>query len=172
MSDEPSRGVKSSLWADFLDGKTTAQRAVFALALFVAGVATIGGAVVAVVQFVDNGDGPSSSASNGESMLIEGQTAGAGDFLQYLLDNDGRVVELDHQILGTVDPGGVKLEYACSTVGGCSIVHLRDVDVTFAGIDGGIWFQGCYRVRRDGNGYQADELDIWLDRSGETCPTE
>ncbi len=62
------------------------------------------------------------------------------------------------------------LQYNCDPGVGCSLVRVEDGEVTYAEIAGGLWFQGCYRVVKDGAGYGAHPLDIELHHQGEVCP--
>lgn len=160
---------KQSFWAQFLQGKTSAQRFVIALGALAAALLAIGAVVTTIVRVVDSDDS-SVGLANGEVQRIENQSADADDFVQLLLDHDGGApVPLDHQIMGRPGPADVSIDYNCGAATGCSTVRIQDGQVTFSSISGGIWFQGCYGVVKDGAGYGAQGLDIELHFQGPTC---
>ncbi len=161
---------KQSFWAQFLQGKTSAQRFVIALGALAAALLAIGAVVTTIVRLVDSDDDRSVGPANGEVQRIENQSADADDLVRLLLDHDGGPpLALNHQIMGQPGPGDVSLQYDCGAATGCSTVRIQDGQVTFASIAGGIWFTGCYGVVRDGAGYAAQGLDIELHFQGETC---
>lgn len=112
---------------------------------------------------------PSTTALGGVKR-IENQSSDADRLIQDLVDHDGVVIQLNHQILGKPGPGDVTVEYACDQSTGCSSVRIQDNQVTFDPIEGGVWFKGCYRVIVDGSGYGAQSLDLEMTFRGATCP--
>ncbi len=161
---------KQSFWAQFLQGKTSTQRFVIALGAMAAALLAIGAVVTTIIRVVDSDDDSSVGPASGEVQRIENQSAEADDFVQLLLDHDGGPpLPLDHQIMGRPGNADVSLDYDCDAPTGCSIVRIQDGQVTFSSISGGIWFQGCYGVVKDGAGYGAQGLDIELQFRGATC---
>jgi hypothetical protein len=161
---------RQSFWAQFLQGKTSAQRFVIALGALAAALLAIGAVVTTIARAVDNDDDRSVGPATGEVQRIENQSVEADDFVQLLLDHDGGPpLPLDHQIMGRPGPGDVSLDYNCGAATGCSTVRIQDEQVTFSSISGGVWFQGCYGVVKDGPGYGAQGLDIVVSFQGTTC---
>jgi hypothetical protein len=108
----------------------------------------------------------------GQVQQIHNQQRSADEFVLMLLRvADTRApVQLDHQVVAPRGPGGeYRLEYGCGSAG-CSFVRLEAPADIPAGIAGGVWYQGCWSVVRDGAGYGADHLDLELRRQGDTCP--
>ena len=114
-------------------------------------------------------DTPNTTAPR-ELVRVESGTSDADDFIRYLVNSDGTVVELNHEITGRPGPGDVSVEYDCTAAAGCSTVRIQDSQVTYEPIEGGVWFRGCYRVVVDGNGYGAQALDLEMTYRGSTCP--
>jgi hypothetical protein len=155
-----------------LDNKTGLQRAVISLGALAAALIAIGGVVTAVARIVgDDGGGRGSlDRAPGDTKRIESSTAAADVFVRDLLDHDGGVVTLDHQVIAEKGPADVRLHYDCTDVGACAMVRLQDVVVAAGDMADGLWFKGCYAVTQDGVGYGAEPLDIELKHQGEACP--
>jgi hypothetical protein len=158
------------MWQRFLAGKTTVQRFVIALGALAGAVLAIGGVVVATTKLLDQRTavGPAS----GQIEEIQNQQGTADEFVRFLLRaaDTGAPVQLDHKVLAPRGPGGeYRLEYDCDSAG-CRFVRLETPADIPAGISGGVWYQGCWSVVKDGNGYGADHLDLELRRQGDTCP--
>jgi len=171
MADtEGTRGSPLSAWQRFLAGKTNVQRFVIALGALAGAVLAIGAVVVAAAELLDRRTAIGPAA--GEVRQIENQQRSADEFVRFLLHAAGTSVpvHLDHQVLAPRGPGGeYRLEYACDSTG-CSFVRLETPADIPATIRGGVWYQGCWSVVKDGAGYGADPLDIELRLQGETCP--
>lgn len=167
----------SSRWQAFLSGKTGAQRFVLALGALAAAVLAIGGVVAGAVRLLDGDDARSTLAHQaGEVQRIENQSESADAFVRDLLDAaDERIpLELDHQVYaprGTTGPQH-ELQYNCELTPGCNLVRLEPGDAPRLpdSTPERVWYQGCYTIERDGNGFGADRLDIVLTFTGATCP--
>jgi hypothetical protein len=157
-------------WQRFLAGKTTVQRLVIALGALAGAVLAIGGVVVGAAHLLDRASavGPATD----EVQQIQNQQESADEFVRFLL---GRAesqapVQLDHQVFAPQGPGGeYRLEYDCGS-SGCKYVRL---ETPTGGADADrsrVWYQGCWSVVKDGNGYGAEHLDLELRREGDTCP--
>jgi len=155
-----------------LDNKTGPQRIVISLGALAAALIAIGGVVTAVLRVVGDDDGGRGRLDGvlSQTRRIESGTTAASEFVQDLLDHDGGVVALDHQVIAEKGPADVRLQYNCTDAGVCAMVRLQDVEVTAGDIVDGLWFKGCFAVTQDGVGYGASPLDIELRRQGETCP--
>jgi hypothetical protein len=165
-----SDGHRLSGWQRFLAGKTSGQRFVLALGALAAAVLAIGGVVVGAAQLLDQRT--TVEPATGQTQQIDNRQRSADEFVRLLLGvADARApVQLDHQVLAPRGPGGeYRLEYGCGSAG-CSFVRLEAPADQPAGIAGGVWYQGCWSVVRDGAGYGADHLDLELRRQGDTCP--
>lgn len=166
-------GTENSPWQRFLGGKTTAQRLLIALGAIAGAVVAIGGLIAAVAQLVPEGGGPQVRAADedGEVQRIANQSPQADGFVKLLLSAvDGSPLQLDHQVLAPRGEGGsVRLEYDCAAPTGCSYTRLETGRDIPAEVPGGIWYQGCWAVKKDGAGYRADRLDIELYKQGDTC---
>jgi hypothetical protein len=161
---------EQTTWQRFLAGKTSLQLFVIALGALAGALLAIGAVVSATVRIVDGDDDTGVGAADGQVQRIESQSAEASEFVQFLLDHDGRPVQLDHEVVAERGPSDVSLQYDCDRPSGCSVVRLQAPDSIPAEIPGGLWFQGCYGVTKDGAGYGAQPLDIELRLQGATCP--
>ena len=163
---------KTSWVQRLLDNKTGLQRAVISLGALAAALIAIGGVVAAVVRVLgDDGDRRSSlERTPDETQRIESGTPAADEFVRDLLDHDGSVVALDHQVTAEKGPADVRLQYDCSDAGVCVMVRLQDVVVAAGDMAEGLWFAGCFAVTQDGVGYGAEPLDIELKHQGDACP--
>jgi hypothetical protein len=170
LNGQPDR--KTSWVQRLLDNKTGLQRAVISLGALAAALIAIGGVVAAVVRvFGDDGGGRSSlERTPGETQRIESGTPAADEFVSDLLDHDGGVVALNHQVAAEKGPADVRLQYDCSDTGVCVMVRLQDIAVAAGDMADGLWFVGCFAVTQDGVGYGAVPLDIELKHQGEACP--
>ena len=161
---------KQTTWQRFLAGKTSLQLFVIALGALAGALLAISAVVSATMRIIDGDDDTGVGAGDGQVQRIESQSAEANELVQFLLDHDGQPVQLDHQVVAERGPGDVSLQYDCDRPSGCSVVRLQAPDSIPAEIPGGLWFQGCYGVTKDGAGYGARPLDIELRRQGATCP--
>ena len=157
-------------WQRFLAGKTSLQLFVIALGALAGAFLAIGAVVSATVRLVDGDDHAGVGPADGRVQRIESQSAEADELVQFLLDHDGGPVQLDHQVIAQPGPSDVSLQYDCDRPSGCAVVRLQAPDSIPAEIPGGLWFQGCYGVTKDGAGYGAQPLDIALRLQGPTCP--
>lgn len=170
-ADRPSR------WQAFLGGKTAAQRFVLALGALAAAVLAIGGVVAGAISLLGDGGSPSTPGRQaGDVVTIENQSDSADAFVRELLDaaDTGVPLELDHQVFaprGTTGPQH-ELQYNCEATPGCNLVRLEPGDAPRLpdSTNERVWYQGCYAITRDGNGFGADRLDIVLTLTGATCP--
>jgi len=155
-----------------LDNKTGPQRIVISLGALAAALIAIGGVVTALVRIVGDDGGGRGGLERvpSQTTRIESGTTAANDFVQDLLDHDGGVVALDHQVIAEKGPADVRLQYNCTDAGVCAMVRLQDVEVAAGDMADGLWFKGCFAVTQDGVGYGVGALDIELQRQGETCP--
>ena len=163
---------KTSWVQRLLDNKTGLQRAVISLGALAGALIAIGGVVAAVVRVLgDDGDRPSSleQTPDATQQIVSG-TPAADAFVRDLLEHDGSVVALDHEVTAEKGPADVRLQYDCSDAGVCAMVRLQDVAVEAGDMPEGLWFAGCFAVTQDGVGYGAEGLDIELRRQGEACP--
>jgi hypothetical protein len=174
----PPPAGQPSRWQAFLSGKTGAQRFVLALGALAAAVLAIGGVVAGAVSVLD-GDGERTTLGQqaGDVQRIENQSASADAFVHDLLNaaDAGMPLELDHQVYaprGTTGPQH-ELQYNCEATPGCNLVRLEPGDAPRLPDSTAerVWYQGCYAIVRDGNGFGADRLDIVLTYTGATCPT-
>jgi hypothetical protein len=157
-------------WQRFLAGKTTVQRLVIASGALAGAVLAIGGVVVGAAHLLDRASavGP----ATGAVQQIQNQHESADDFVRLLLGaaEKQEPVPLNHQVFAPKGPGGeYRLEYNCGSAI-CSLVRL---ETPIGGADAAtdrVWYQGCWSVVKDGNGYGADHLDLELTRRGPTCP--
>jgi hypothetical protein len=170
VSSDPTVRAESA-WRRFLTGKTSPQLFLIALGALSAALLAIGAVVVAVVRFVDGHDDAGVGSANDGVQRIESQSDAADEFVQFLIDHDGRPVQLDHQVIAQPGPADVSLQYNCDQPTGCNVVRLQAVDDSASEIAGGRWFQGCFGVVKDGAGYGAQPLDLELHPQGQTCPT-
>ncbi len=161
---------KPSTVQRLLDNKTGPQRLLISLGALAAAFIAIGGVVTAVVRvFDDDGSGGADlDRAPGETQRIENRTEEANRFVADLLDHDGGVVALDHQVIAENVAADVHLLYNCNDAGVCNMVRIQDHDVVGEEPDG-LWLKGCFAVTQDGNGYGAESLDIVLGYQGETC---
>ena len=171
----PTAPSRTSWVQRLLDNKTGPQRAVISLGALAAALIAIGAAVAAVVRLLDD-DGDAGGGAGSVDVVapdgtqrVESATAAADEMVRSLLDHDGAVVELDHQVIAEKGPADVSLRYACTDAGVCATVRLQDVRVVAGELPDGRWFQGCFAVAQDGVGYGAEPLDIELVHQGETC---
>ena len=173
----PTAAGRPSRWQAFLSGKTGAQRFVLALGALATAVLAIGGVVAGAVSVLD-GRGVKSTLGQqaGEVQRIENQSDSADAFVHDLLNaaDAGKPLELDHQVFaprGTTGPQH-ELQYNCEATSGCNLVRLEPGDAPrFPDSTAErVWYQGCYAIVRDGNGFGADRLDIVLSFTGTTCP--
>jgi hypothetical protein len=168
----PAAARQRTSWVQrLLDNKTSLQRIVISLGALAAALLAIGGVVTAVVQLVgDDSGGRSLNAAPGETQRIESGTGAANDFVHDLLDHDGGVVALDHQVIAQKGPADVRLQYNCTDAGVCAMTRLQDIVVAAGDMPDGLWFKGCFAVTQDGVGYGAEPLDIELKHQGDQCP--
>jgi hypothetical protein len=153
-----------------LENKTDIQRLVIAMGMLAGALLAIGAVVTAAIQLVDGNDETRLSADPPAGVVgVENQSSDADQLVRDLIDHEGTVVELNHQIMGEPGPGNVTVDYACDETAGCSTVGIEDGQTTFEPIVGGVWFKGCYGVTVDGNGYGAQALE--LTARGATCPS-
>lgn len=146
---------------------------VISLGALAAALIAIGGVVTAVVRVVGDGDDGGRGGLDhvpSQTQRIESGTRAANEFVQDLVDHDGGVVALDHQVIAEKGPADVRLQYNCTDAGVCAMVRLQDLEVSAGDMADGLWFKGCFAVTKDGVGYGASPLDIELQRQGETCP--
>ena len=108
-----SAGHEQTTWQRFLAGKTSLQLFVIALGALAGALLAIGAVVSATVRIVDGDDDTSVGAADGEVQTIESQSAEADDLVQFLLDHDGRPVQLDHKVIAEPGPSDVSLQYDC-----------------------------------------------------------
>jgi hypothetical protein len=166
-NDEPPT---LSGWQRFLAGKTTVQRLVIALGALAGAVLAIGGVVAGAAHLLHRA--PAVGPATGEVQEIQNQQETADDFVRFLLHAAATKapVPLDHKVFAPRGPGGeYRLEYACGSTG-CSLVRLETPIGGADGVSDRVWYQGCWSVVKDGNGYGAEHLDLELRRQGETCP--
>ena len=162
---------KTSWVQRLLDNKTGLQRAVISLGALAAALIAIGGVVAAVVRVL--GEMVETQQRRPDAARRSGSRAArraADEFVRDLLDHDGGVVALDHQVTAEKGPADVRLQYDCSDAGVCVMVRLQDVVVAAGDMAEGLWFVGCFAVTQDGVGYEAEPLDIELKHQGEACP--
>jgi hypothetical protein len=173
----PTAAGRPSRWQAFLSGKTGAQRFVLALGALAAAVLAIGAVVAGAISLLD-GDGVNSTLGQQADgvQLIYNQSESADAFVHDLINAaDGSIpLELDHQVYaprGTTGPQH-ELQYNCEVTPGCNLVRLEPGDAPrFPDSTAErVWYQGCYSIDRDGNGFGADQLDIVLTFTGTTCP--
>ena len=124
---------------------------------------------VARVLESDGGAGSGLDRAPGQTQRIESRTEAANRFVSDLLDHNGGVVALDHRIIAKIGPADVTLLYDCTDAGVCSKVRIQSVYDDADAMSDGRWFQGCYAVAQDGNGYGAESLDIELRYQADTC---
>ncbi len=157
-------------WRRLLDQSTVWQRALAAVLTVVAGI----GLLVATVQWalaIFDGSGPV-AYEEGVTREIETRTVTADKFVQMLVDADGTVVMLDHQVFGELPGhGDVRLDYACTKQTGCAQTRVQVANQTLTQVPDGIWLKGCYTVLKKGAGYGADPLDLELRAAGSVCPS-
>ena len=158
-AESPTESATTALpfWLRLVEGRTKAQRLVITLGALAGAIVAIAGLASGAARLLHTGrSGPAAAgpaATDGSAVRIDSRTAGADEFVRYLLDHvDGPPVQLNHQLLGRPGPGNVSLDYACATASGCSTVRIEDGEVTFSAIENGVWFQGCYRVRQGRSG--------------------
>ena len=179
-----------------LDQKTVWQRALIAVTAVATAITAVAGVVALLLPLfrpapdtaAPSTPGPSPAVTRVDSAVPAGgaltpagvtvirtQTAEADALVQRLIDTAGRApVLLDHQIMGAPGPADVTVNYACGSTGTCSKTRIQAPGVdgmAVLGGGGGVWFQGCFAVTVDGNGYGAEHLDIELRKVGDACPT-
>lgn len=167
----PGPAARQSTWHRFLDGKTSGQRLVLALGALAGALLAIGGLVAAVTALVGDDTPPGSTTSTStDPTVVENQSKKADEFVRDLLATNGAPVQLDARVLAPDEGSHVRLEYDCDKATGCSFTRLEIGSFIADRIPGGVWFQGCYSVVKEGAGYGADHLDLEFTESGPTCP--
>jgi hypothetical protein len=162
-----------STWQRFLRGKTSPQRFVLALGALAAALLAVGGVVTGVAVLLGGDDDPGSNSANpvaDGTVQVTNQKPSADAFVTFLLQAAGGApVQLDHKVTAPLGDGHYRLEYDCGKSTGCSFVRLEtpaDIPDTFAG---GVWFQGCWSITKDGAGYAAAHLDLTFRKQGNRC---
>ena len=165
-----STSAAKRVWERFLSGRTDAQRFVIALGALAAAVLAIAAVSVGAARLLKQG--AAVAPAREQVRQVQNQQRSADELVRLLLTaaRTRTPVQLDHQVLAPRGPGGeYRLEYSCGATG-CSFVRLETPADTPVGIAGGVWYQGCWQIAKDGNGYGADHLDLELRRQGEICP--
>ncbi len=180
--------AKQSTWKRFLSGKTSGQRFVLAVGALAGALGAVVGLIVAVVALVGR-DGVDSTVASSRSpqaqtsatsgtpaapsageARVANQSADADRFVRDLLATNGRPIQLNTKVIAPDLGSHVRLEYDCGKQTGCSFTRLEMGTFVAARVEGGVWFQGCYSVVREGAGYGADHLDLEFTEKGPTCP--
>jgi len=167
----PGPAARQSMWHRFLDGKTSGQRLVVALGALAGALLAIGGLVAAVSALVGDDTPPGGTTSTPPGVsVVENQSEEADGFVRDLLATNGAPVQLNTKVLAPDEGSHVRLEYDCEKPTGCSSTRLEMGSFIPDRIPGGVWYQGCYSVVKEGAGYGADHLDLEFTESGPTCP--
>lgn len=170
----PPPAAKPSMWHRFLDGRTSGQRFVLSLGALAGALLAIGALVAAVGALVDDDDDertPPGVAVTAGEQVVENQSEEADEFVGDLLATNGAPVQLNTKVLAPDEGSHVRLEYDCGKQTGCSFTRLEMGSFIPDRIPGGVWYQGCYSVVKEGAGYGAEHLDLEFTESGPTCPS-
>lgn len=162
-----------SRWHKFLDGKTTWQRFIVAVGALAGALIAIGGLIASIGALVsDNGtpEGATDRALAVNEMVVTNQTKEADAFVRFLLGTDGVPVPLNHKVIAPDAGSHIRLEYDCAKRTGCSYTRLEAGTFIPDHIEGGVWYQGCFSVVKEGAGYGADHLDLEFTKNGAACP--
>lgn len=170
--ETPDHAPRQSTWARFLEQKTTVQRVLLAVGALATAVLAIGAVIAGLAAFLDDDSPHRGGADTGTVQDVVNQEDTADDFVRFLLDAaGGRPVQLDHRVAAPRGDGGqAELQYDCAAPTGCSFVRVEAGDHIPNTFAGGVWYQGCWAITKDGAGYGAGHLDLELSWRGATCP--
>lgn len=169
---DPPVDPDQSTWQRFLGGRTTAQQFMLAVGALAGAILAIGAVVAGGVALLSDEGESRMDAADGNMQSIENQSPRADEFVQFLLAAAGGApLQLDHQVLAPKGDGSFRLEYNCAAPTGCNFVRLETPNDIPAEIAGGVWYQGCWSIVRDGAGYGAAHLDLELRKTGDACPS-
>ncbi len=163
---------RQTTWQRFLDGTTGAQRFMLAIGALAGAVLAIGGVIAGGATLLGSDEeGPRVRPGDGKVQTVENQSTQADEFVELLLRAaGGKAVQLNHNVLTPKGDAHFRLEYNCASPTGCNYVRLEAASDPPAEIVGGVWYQGCWSIAKDGAGFGADHLDIEFTKTGEVCP--
>jgi hypothetical protein len=149
------------------------QRVLIEVSAVASALLAIGALIAGVLELLDDDSPPRIAAASGEVQDVVNQTESADGFVRLLLEAvDGPPVQLDHRVAAPRGDGGqAELQYDCAAPTGCSFVRVEAGDHIPNTFSGGVWYQGCWSIAKDGAGYGAGHLDLELSWRGDTCPS-
>ncbi|HEY5787616.1 MAG TPA: hypothetical protein VIT65_22850 [Microlunatus sp.] len=161
---------RESAWKHFLEGKTPGQRLIIQLGAIATALLAIAGVVAGIVSFVNDQFGMGGAEPAGVT-VVRTQQSSADAFVEMLVKADGGVVQLNHQLHGRRGHADVTLAYHCQSSGRCSTTRVQAPEDQPAELPpDGVWYRGCWAVTMDGNGFDAQPLDLELRKQDDTCP--